>query len=115
MVAFLWRKLNIFLSQTVLSKLASWLSESFLLFRKPHMTLKISVADPDLGSGVFWTPRSKMGKKSGIGIRDENPNHILSAYNHLGGLKYLNSLRLIKKTRIRDPGSRINILDPHHC
>ncbi len=32
-----------------------------------------SVADPDPGSGAFLTPGSGMGKKSGSGIRDEQP------------------------------------------
>jgi hypothetical protein len=31
------------------------------------------VADPDPGSGVYLTPGSWIGKKSGSGIRDEHP------------------------------------------
>ncbi len=61
-----------------------------------------SVADPDPGSGAFFTPGSGMGKKSGSGsgIRNEQPgSYFLELRNHFLGLKYLNSLM-----RIRDPG-----------
>ncbi len=69
---------------------------------------KISVADPDPGSGAFLTPGSGMGRKSasGSGIRDEQPGSYLLELRKLEtiffvflGLKYLNSL-----LRIRDPG-----------
>jgi hypothetical protein len=81
MVVFLWRKLNIFLPQTLFSrKLVPAFREFPITLlnccRKPHMTMKISVADPDLGSGAFLTPGPGIQdgqKKIRIRIRDENP------------------------------------------
>jgi len=68
-----------------------------------------------------------MGKKSGSGIRDEQPrSYFLELRNHFFGLKYLNSLMRIRDpgweqfgSGIRDgkksdPGSGINIPDPQH-
>jgi hypothetical protein len=39
-------------------------------------TLKISVADPDPGSGAFLTPGSRMSKKSRFVSGMHFPNHI---------------------------------------
>jgi hypothetical protein len=54
------------------------------------MKLKVkffdSVADPDPGSGAFLTPGSGMGKKSGSGIRDEQPgSYFLELKRHFLG------------------------------
>jgi hypothetical protein len=85
-------------------------------------------------SGVFLTPGSGMGKKSGfessIRIRDEQPgSHFRELISHFWRLKYLSSLMGIRdgknsdpgsgKIRIRDreksdQGSGINIPDPQH-
>jgi hypothetical protein len=37
---------------------------------------EVSVADPDPGSGAFWTPGFGMGKKSGSVSGMNNPDHI---------------------------------------
>jgi hypothetical protein len=88
-----------------------------------------SVADPDPGSGAFWTRGSGMGKKSDpdpewvksrIRIRDVQPG---SCFRELRkpffGLKYLNSLTRIRDGKNSDPGwkkfrSGIYIPDPQH-
>jgi hypothetical protein len=62
-------------------------------------SLLTSVANPDLGSGVFLTPVSGMGIKSGSGSGMNNPDHISECLETIFWLKYLNSLKLI-----RDPG-----------
>jgi hypothetical protein len=67
-----------------------------------------------------------MGKKSGSGIQDEqHGSYFLELRNYFFGLKFLNSLMLIrdpgwKKFRSgmgtkSDPGFGKNILDPQHC
>jgi hypothetical protein len=94
---------------------------------------KTSVADPDLGSGAFFTPGSGMGRKSasGSGIRDEQPrSYFQELRNHFFGLKYIKHLNSLMRIRdgdssdpgsgIRDgkksdPGSGINIPDPQRC
>jgi hypothetical protein len=80
---------------------------------------KISVADPEPGSGAFLTPGSvnRMGKKSGSGSGMNNPDHISeSSKNYLMGQ---NTCILLFGSGIRNgknsfPGSGINIPDPHH-
>jgi hypothetical protein len=45
-----------------------------------------SVADPDPGSGAFLTPGSGMDKKSGSGIRNDQPgSYFLELRNHFLG------------------------------
>jgi hypothetical protein len=47
--------------------------------KQPHLenySLRISVADPDSGSGAFLTPGSGMGTKSESGSGMTNPDHI---------------------------------------
>jgi hypothetical protein len=89
---------------------------------------KISVADPDPGSGAFLTPGSGMGKNQDPEIRDEQPgSYFRELRNHFFGLKYLNSLMQIRDPEWKnsdpgsgmeknsDPRSAINIPNPQHC
>jgi hypothetical protein len=58
-----------------------------------------SIADPDPGSGAFFTPGSGIGKKSGsrIRIRDEQPGSYFRELRiYFFQLKYLNSLMRIR-------------------
>ncbi len=61
-----------------------------------------------------------MGKKIRIRIRDEQPgSYFHELRNHFWGIKYLNSLMLIRDRKNSDPGrkkfgSGISIPDPQH-
>ncbi len=60
--------------------------------------LTSSVADPDPGSGAFFTPRSGMGRKSasGSGIRDEQPgSYFLQIRNHFCGFFGVKILKIL--------------------
>jgi hypothetical protein len=59
--------------------------------------MKTSVSDP--GSGAFLTRGPLMGKKLGSESGVKNEDHIFESLETIFGLKYLNSLMLI-----RDPG-----------
>jgi hypothetical protein len=97
--------------------------------------LSNSVADPDLGSGAFFTPGYRMGKKSGSGSGMNIPDHISES---LETFKYLNSLMRIRDGEKKilkffdanpgwkkfisgiwdekksDPGTGLNIPDPQY-
>ena len=76
----------------------------------------LSVANPDPGSGGFFTTGSwiRIGQKIRIQIRDEKPGpSFWELKNNL--FKYLNSFIWIWDGKKSDPGSRINIPDPQHC
>ncbi len=52
-------------------------------FRSVHHNSKLSVADPDPGSGAFLTPGSGTSKKSGSGSGMNNPeSYFLELRNH---------------------------------
>ncbi len=79
-----------------------------LMFAVAQALRYSSVADPDPGSGAFLTPRSGMDKKSGSGIRNEQPgSYFLELRNHVLGLKcFIFDADLVsgmKKIRIGDP------------
>jgi hypothetical protein len=62
-------------------------------FPKP---VKCSVADPNPGSGAFWTPGSGMGKKSGM----NSPEHISESLETISWVKILKFVDV-------DPGSEM--------
>jgi hypothetical protein len=78
-----------------------------LPFTKLHV--KLSVADPDSGSGAFLTP--------GSGIQDEQPgSYFLELKKTFFGLKYFNSLLWIRDPEWKKFGSwmeKIRIRDEH--
>jgi hypothetical protein len=88
-------------------------------------SLLTSVANPDLGSGVFLTPVSGMGIKSGSGSGMNNPDHISECLETIFLVKILKFFEAdpgsgMEKIRIRDPvwkkyRSGINIQDPLRC
>jgi hypothetical protein len=84
------------------------------------LLVKTSIADPDLGSGAFFTPGSGIrdGYESGSGseIRDEQPgSYFRELRNNFWGQNYLNSLMWIRDGKNLDPVSgmeKILIPDP---
>ncbi len=80
----------------------------------PFVTFYYSFADPDTGSGIcclfdHLDPGSWMCKKSGSGIRDEQPgSYFLELRNHFWGSgmgKNSDPGSRMEKSRIREPGS----------
>ncbi len=94
---------------------------TFTIFIVIILLVTTSVADPDPGSGAFFTPgsgiRDGYESGSGSGIRDEQPgSYFRELRNNFWGQNYLNSLMWIRdgknlypvsgmeKIRNRDPG-----------
>ncbi len=73
--------------------------------KAPKQRVKVSVVDPDPGSGAFFTPGSGMGKKWGSGSGMNNLDHIpesLETIFWVKTLKFLWCESEMEKIRIRD-------------
>ena len=89
----------------------------YLLFSKRFQNVRVSVADPDPGSGAFFGPGSGIrdGKKSGSGIRNEHPRSFSESLETVFWVLDPGSFRpWIQNPGLKKFGSEINIPDLQH-